>query len=68
MPPSGDLVHDSGMRPDGELNQWPFGSQASTRSTEPHQPGLFLKIKKKESMEMRPQKGGEVWGDSESGA
>ena len=25
-----------GMCPYGELNQWPFGSQASTQSTEPH--------------------------------
>ena len=24
---------------DWESNQWPFGSQASTQSTEPHQPG-----------------------------
>ena len=24
-----------------ESNQWPFGSQAGTQSTEPHQPGLI---------------------------
>ena len=34
-----DLAHNPGMCPDGELNQQSFGSQASTWSTEPHQPG-----------------------------
>ena len=28
-----------GMCPNWELNQWPFCSQASAQSTEPHQPG-----------------------------
>ena len=28
-----------GMCPDWELNQKPFGSQAGTQFTEPHQPG-----------------------------
>ena len=40
MPPAGGLACNPGMYPDWELNQWPFGSQASTQSTEPHQPGL----------------------------
>ena len=31
-----------GMCPDWELNKWPFSWQASTQSTEPHQPGLGL--------------------------
>ena len=26
--------------PCGELNQWPFGSQADAQSTKPYQPGL----------------------------
>ena len=39
MPPAGDLAHNPGMCPDWELNQWPFGLQAGTQSTEPHQPG-----------------------------
>ena len=43
-PPTGDLAHKPGMCPDGELNQQPFGSQAGTQYTEPHQPGLFLLI------------------------
>ena len=34
-----DLVHNPGMCPDWESNQQPFGSQAGTQSTEPHQPG-----------------------------
>ena len=38
-PPTGDLACDPGMYPDWELNRWPFGSQAGTQSTEPHQPG-----------------------------
>ena len=40
-PPSGNLAHNSGMCPDWESNQQSFGSQASTQSTEPHQPGQF---------------------------
>ena len=39
-PPTGDLAYNLGMCPDWELNQWPFGLQAGTQSTEPHQPGL----------------------------
>ena len=46
-PPTGGLAHNLGMCPDWESNQQPFGLQASTQSTEPHQPGLknpsFLK-------------------------
>ena len=41
VPPTGDLAcHNPGMCPDWELNQQPFGSQASAQSTERHQPGL----------------------------
>ena len=39
MPPTRDLAHDPGMCPDWESNQRPFGLQAGTQSTEPHQPG-----------------------------
>ena len=39
-PPNGDLACNPGLCPDWESNQWPFGSQASTHSTEPHQPGM----------------------------
>ena len=45
MPPTGVLACNPGMCPDWELNLRPFGSQAGTQSTEPHQPGqtfLFL--------------------------
>ena len=42
MPPPGDLAHNLGMCPDWELNQQPFGLQASAQSTEPHQPGLIF--------------------------
>ena len=38
-PPAGDLSGNPGMYPDWELNWQPFGLQASTQSTEPHQPG-----------------------------
>ena len=41
-PPTGDLAHNPGMCPDWELNRWPFGSQAGTQSTKPHQPGLVF--------------------------
>ena len=34
MPPAGDLARNPGMCPDWELNWQPFGSQASTQSTE----------------------------------
>ena len=36
--PRQNLAHNPGMCPDWELNQQPFGSQASAQSTEPHQP------------------------------
>ena len=39
MPSTGDLACNPGMCPDWESNQWPFGSQTGTQSTEPHQPG-----------------------------
>ena len=38
--PTGDPAPNPGMCPDWESNWWPFGSQASAQSTEPHQPGL----------------------------
>ena len=34
-PPTRDLACNPGMCPDWESNQWPFGSQVSTQSTEP---------------------------------
>ena len=42
--PTGALVRNPGMFPDWESNWPPFGSQAGTQSTEPHQPGptVFL--------------------------
>ena len=39
LPPTGDLAHNPGIRPDWKSNQQPFGLQAATQSTEPHQPG-----------------------------
>ena len=39
-PPTGGLARNPSMCPDQELNWWPFGLQAGTQSTEPHQPGL----------------------------
>ena len=36
---TGDLAHNSDMRPDRGLNQRPFDLQAGIQSTEPHQPG-----------------------------
>ena len=38
--PTRDPPHNSGMCPDWDLNRRPFGSQAVTPSSEPHQPGL----------------------------
>ena len=35
-PQTRDLACNPGMYPDWESNQWPFRSQASTQSTEPH--------------------------------
>ena len=37
--PTRDLACIPGMCPDWESNQWPFGWQAGTQATEPHQPG-----------------------------
>ena len=45
MAPTVDLAHNPGMFPDWELNQRPFGSEASTQSTETHQPGWFLVLR-----------------------
>ena len=42
VPPTGDLAHNPGLCPDWESNQRPFGLQASTQSTESHQPGQVL--------------------------
>ena len=39
-PTPGSLARNLGMCPDWELNQRPFGSQASAQSTKPHQLGL----------------------------
>ena len=39
-PPTGDPACNPGMCPNWESNRWPFGSQASTQTTEPHQPQL----------------------------
>ena len=44
-PPTEGLACNPSLCPDWELNQWPFSSQASAQSTEPHQPGHFLKVK-----------------------
>ena len=41
-PATGDLAWNPGMYPDWESNRRPFGSQAGTQSTEPHQPGPTL--------------------------
>ena len=39
-PPTGDPARNPGMCPDQEPNWWPPGFQASSQSTEPHQPRL----------------------------
>ena len=41
VPPTRDLALIPGRYPDWESNPPPFGSQASTQSIEPQQPGLF---------------------------
>ena len=41
-PSTGDLARNPGMCPDWESNHRPFGLQAGTESTEPHQPGQFF--------------------------
>ena len=45
QPLLGTLSCNPGMCPDWESNWPPFGSQASTQSTETHQPGLKLMFK-----------------------
>ena len=47
-PLTGDPACNPGMCPDWESNQRPFGSQAGTQSTEPHQPGLNCILSKGE--------------------
>ena len=41
-PPAADLTYNPGMCPGWESNLQPFGSQAGTQSTEPHQPGPII--------------------------
>ena len=43
--PARDLDCNPGMCPDWESDWPPFGLQAGAQSTEPHQPGLYFKIK-----------------------
>ena len=50
-PPIGDLACSPGMCPDWEPNQQPFGSQAGTQSTEPHQPGPGVTVLKRRQLE-----------------
>ena len=44
-PALGNLECNPGVCPHWELNQRPFGSQASAQSIEPHQPGLTFVLK-----------------------
>ena len=44
-PPTGDLALNLGTCPAWESNWQPFGLQASSQSTEPHQPGLGFSFK-----------------------
>ena len=46
VPPTGGLAWNPGTCPDWELNRQPFGSQASTQPTEPHQPGTLSVLKR----------------------
>ena len=55
--PTEDVAYNPGMCPDWELNQQPFGSEAGTQSTQPHQPWLENKIfKLKEEGEREEKK------------
>ena len=45
VPCTEDLACNPGMCPGWEWNRRPFGSQASTQSTEQHQPGLNIFLK-----------------------
>ena len=53
--PTGNSAHNPGMCPDWESNWQPFGLQAGTQSTEPHQPGLYLNFLKKINIKKRFQ-------------
>ena len=52
--PTGDLACNPSICPNWELNQQPFGSQASIQPTEPHQPGLNQRFK-------TTSRGGQKW-------
>ena len=53
MTPTGELAHNPSMWPEWDSNKQPFGSQACTQPTEPHQPGInvFLLRYKKSTLE-----------------
>ena len=56
-PPTGNLACNSGMCPDQESNPPPFGSQAGTQSTEPHQPGALRILKAAREKQLVTYKG-----------
>ena len=51
VPPTGDLAYNPGLCPDWESNHQPFGSQAMTQSTEPHQPGSMYLLNTRATQE-----------------
>ena len=51
--PTGDLACNPGMCPDWGSNLQPFGLQASTQSTEPHQPGRKTHFKDRKTEAQR---------------
>ena len=59
--PPGDLACNPGMCPDWESNWRQFGLQASTQSTEPHQPGFNLQLLRYWHIVVQS---GRVWGAS----
>ena len=55
MPPTGDLAHNTGMCPDWESNQQPFGPQAGAQNTEPYLSGPNNCILKNQQAELQKQ-------------
>ena len=66
-PPTEDLIGNPAMCPDWDSNWQPFGSQAGTQPTEPHQPGLLSFFWANLSFPIHPQPQA-TWGFSAASA
>ena len=66
-PPTGSLAHNPDKCPDCELNRQPFGLQASTQSTEPHQAGSRVSFYTSGGRSAEPSRSPGTWARRDHG-